>query len=342
MSISARRIFRLALTTALALALAYALGGPFAFLAPLFAFILTLKPAPPMGAKGLLILVAVIMLTTGIGLLLVPMLLHYPLTALLLAALGLYVSALLTPRQAILGLFIAMGVTLISAAGLYNFTLGKALLESLVGGMIIAIICQWLVYPFFPEPPGTGSAAPGPPSPDPVETRWIAIRSTLIILPVYLMALNNPSLFMAAIMKSASLGQQASELDAAHAGRELLGSTFLAAVFAVFFWLGLSILPNLWMFFLWTLLFGIYVGAKIYGTLSTRFSASFWVNVMTTLLILIGPAVGDVSTGKDVYMASFQRLSLYVFVSLYAWWTLSMLDAWRHRRLNRHLQPEPT
>jgi hypothetical protein len=341
MSIRARRIFRLALTTALALALAYALGGPFAFLTPLFAFVLTLKPAPPMGARGLLVVIVVITLTAGAGLLLVPLLMHYPLTAILLVALGLYASAYLTLHlhQAALGLFVAMGVTLISAAGLYNFTLGRALLESLVGGMIIAIFCQWLVYPFLAESPGGKSDAATSPPPAPGESHWIAIRSTLIILPVYFMALNNPSLFMGAIMKSVSLGQQASELDAAHAGRELLGSTFLAAVFAALVWLGLSILPNLWMFFLWTLLFGIYIGAKIYGASISRFSVSFWVNVMTTLLILIGPAVADVSTGKDVYMASFQRLGLYVFVSLYAWWTLSILDAWRHRRLKS--TPEP-
>ncbi|BAO44034.1 DUF2955 domain-containing protein [Thiolapillus brandeum] len=343
MSLSSRRVFRLALTTALALALAYGMGGLFAFLAPLFAFIVTLKPAPPTGVKGLLVAMTVIVLTSAAGLLLVPLLINYPLVAMTLAALGLYLSAHLTLilGQAALGLFMAMGITLISAAGLYNFALGQALLESLASSMMIAIICQWLVYPFFPEDPEVLRAPPPSPPPDPTESRWIGIRSTLIVLPLYFMALTNPPLFIATIMKSVSLGQQANDLDAAHAGRELLGSTFLAAVFAMLFWQGLSILPNLWMFFLWTFLTGIYIAAKIYGVLATRFTASFWVNVMTTLLILIGPAVADVSSGKDVYTASFVRLSLYVFVSLYAWWTLSILDAWRHRRLGHSLQTEP-
>lgn len=343
MSLSSRRIFRLALTTALALAVAYAMGGLFAFVAPLFAFIVTLQPAPPTGAKGLLAAVVVIVLTAAAGLLLVPMLIHYPLVAMLLTALGLYTSAQLTLflGQAALGMFMAMGITLISAAGLYNFTLGQTLLESLASGMMIAIVCQWLVYPFFPEDPVARPTQNTSPPPDPAESRWIAIRSTLIVLPVYFLALTNPTLFIAAIMKSVSLGQQANDLDAAHAGRELLGSTFLAAVIAVFFWQGLSILPNLWMFFLWTLLVGLYIGAKIYGVLATRFTVSFWVNVMTTLLILIGPAVADVTSGKDVYAASLVRLSLYVFISLYAWWTLSILDAWRHRRLDPSLRTEP-
>ena len=344
MDIRARRIFRLSLTTALALAIAYAMGGIFAFLAPLFAFILTLKPAPPMGIRGLLAVVIIISLTTGTGLLLVPMLMHYPVSAMLLAALGLYLSAYLTLHlhQAALGMFVALGTSLISTAGLYNFTMGSELVQALAGGMAIAIISQWLVYPFFPEPSGTAGSTPDQPPPDPRESRWIAMRSTLIVLPVYFMALTNPSLYMAAIMKSISLGQQDSELDARHAGRELLGSTFLAGFYAMAVWVGLSILPNLWMFFLWILLAGIHIGAKIYGALPTRLSPSFWVNVMTTLLILIGPAVADVSSGKDVYMASFVRLGLFIFVSLYAWVTLSMLDAWRHRQMNRHLQPEPS
>ncbi|WP_419631379.1 biotin/lipoyl-binding protein, partial [Thiolapillus sp.] len=46
---------------------------------------------------------------------------------------------------------------------------------------------------------------------------------------------------------------------------------------------------------------------------------------------------------KDVYMASFVRLSLFFFVTLYAWWTVALLDAWRHRRLRRkhRLTEEP-
>ena len=59
------------------------------------------------------------------------------------------------------------------------------------------------------------------------------------------------------------------------------------------FWFVLKIWPNLWMFFLWMLLFGIYVGGKLYGVVATRFAASFWMNVVVTMLILLGPAVQD-------------------------------------------------
>ncbi|WP_419633430.1 hypothetical protein, partial [Thiolapillus sp.] len=147
------------------------------------------------------------------------------------------------------------------------------------------------------DPPATSATPAGEPA-DPAEARWIATRGTLIVLPVVLMALSNPTLYIAAILKSVSLAQQTSHIDTAQAGRELLGSTFVAGYLAALFWLGLSILPNLWMYFLWTLLFCIYIGSKAYGGLPSRYGPSFWMNVMTTLFILLGPAVEDIASGQ--------------------------------------------
>jgi len=345
MDIRTRRIFRLSLTTALSLAVAYGLGLIFAFMAPMSGFMLTFKPAPPMKFKALLGLMVIIAVTTGIGLLLVPLFMHFPIVAVLVVAIGLYLSfyLILVLRQGVLGLFVAMGFTLIAAAALYDFRLGEQLVITLISSVLIAAVCQWLVYPWFPEDPPATSAMPVGEPDDPAETRWIATRGTLIVLPVVLMALSNPTLYIAAILKSVSLAQQTSHIDTAQAGRELLGSTFVAGYLAALFWLGLSILPNLWMYFLWTLLFCIYIGSKAYGGLPSRYGPSFWMNVMTTLFILLGPAVEDIASGKDVYMASFVRLSLFFFVTLYAWWTVALLDAWRHRRLRRkhRLTEEP-
>jgi len=329
-----RRIFRLSLTTALALAVAYGFGLVLGFIAPLFAFLLTLKPSPPIRFKATITLLLLVVLTTGMGLLLVPMLMHMPLLAVIVVAGSLYLSFFMTVhmQQPFVGLFVALGFTLISAAGLYDFALGKALVESLIGGIVIAVACQWLVYPLFPEDGLSPQAPAVKTTGDREQSNWVAIRGTLIVLPVYLLALNNPSLYIAALMKSFSLGQQTSLVDADRAGRELLGSTFLGGCFAALFWAGLGVLPNLWMFFLWTWLFGIYVAAKIYGAIPGRYPMSYWLNVMTTMLILIGPAVLDIDSGKNLYQAFFVRLSLFVFITLYAWWMMSLLDHLRRRR----------
>jgi hypothetical protein len=336
MHIQARRIFRLSATVALALAAGYALKLPLPFIAPLFALMLTAPPKPPAGLKGLFGLVIVVVLSLGVGLILIPLLLKYSFVALLLVMLGLYLSFYLTVHKgkALLGTFLTMGFTLISAAGTVDFALATTLIQSLVVGITIAVVCQWLVYPWFPEDPAPAQQVPAK-KPSVENSNWIALRATLIVLPAYLLALTNPLSYLAIIMKSVSLGQQSSVVDARSAGKELLGSTFLGGFFAILFWALLGILTNLWMFFLLMLLFGLYFASKIYGLIRSRYPASFWLNVGMTMLILLGPAVADSDSGKDVYTAFLVRMGLFVAVTLYAWLAIYVLEHLRERRGNR-------
>jgi hypothetical protein len=117
--IQARRIFRLSGTTALSLAVAYGFAFPLPFLAPVFALMLTVKPAPPMGWKSLIGLLLLTILTLGVGVLLTPFLVEYGTTGVLLVALGLFYSAYISVNtgKALVGTFLTMGVTLITAAG---------------------------------------------------------------------------------------------------------------------------------------------------------------------------------------------------------------------------------
>jgi len=302
----------------------------------LFALMLTAPPKPPAGIKGLFGLVVVVVLSLGVGLILTPLLLKYPFVAVLLVMLGLYLSFYVTVHmgKALLGTFLIMGFTLISAAGTVDFALATTLIQSLVIGIVLAIVCQWLVYPWFPEDPVSGQQVPVQ-KPSAENSNWIALRGTLIVLPVYLLALSDPLAYLAIIMKSVSLGQQSSAVNARSAGKELLGSTFLGGFFAILFWVMLGILTNLWMFFLLMLLFGVYFSSKIYQLIKTRFPASYWLNVGMTMLILLGPAVEDSDSGKDVYTAFLVRMGLFVAVTLYAWLAVYILEYLRERRVHR-------
>ena len=133
-------------------------------------------------------------------------------------------------------------------------------------------------------------------------------------------------------MKSVSLAQQGSLVDVRAAGREMLGSTFLGGFFAIAIWFALGIATNLWMFFLWILLFGIYFSSKLYQVLPSRYPASFWSNVAITALILLGSAVQDTDSGKDVFQAFSVRMSLFVAVTVYAWGAVLVLEWWQVRR----------
>ncbi|MCW8963608.1 MAG: DUF2955 domain-containing protein [Gammaproteobacteria bacterium] len=317
MPLQARWVFRLAFVVTVSLVIAYAIAMPLPFIAPIFAVMLTAKPAPPIQAKQLFGLVLVVFLTMAIGLLLIPMLLHYSFSALFVVALGIYISFYITLNkgEVLVGMFLTVGFTLISAAGTYNFALATTLIQALTIGIIVAVISQWIIYPFFPEdtvpqaPPTTASAS---------QSNWIALRGTIVVLPIYLLVLINPGFYLPIMMKGVSLAQQSSEVDVRDAGNELLGSTLLGGLFAIVFWIMLSIFPHLWMYALYMLLFCIYFASKIYQLLPTKYPASYWVNVIVTMLILLGTTVNDSSTGKDVYQAFFIRMSLFILVTLYA------------------------
>jgi hypothetical protein len=333
MPIAARRTFRLAAVLALSLAIAYGSGMPFPFFAPLFGLLLTTTPAPPMGPRALVGLALVVTMTLGVGLLVAPLLRHYPFSAVLIIAAGLYACTYISVglRKVFPGMLLTIGFTMIPAVGLVEHALAATLIKALVLGIGVAIVCQWIVYPFFPEDAQEKVAAI-PPAPGAGETAWIALRSVLIVLPPLLLALSNPALYLPTIMKTVLLAQQGSVASARTAGRQLVGAIFLAGLCAILFWFALKLLPNLWMFFLLMLLSGLYFAARIYGIDESRYPATFWQDVVVNLLILLGPAVQDSAAGKDPYAAFAVRFSLFVAVTLYAWGAIATLEWVRSRR----------
>jgi hypothetical protein len=330
-------VLRFATAQALALAAAYGLGFPLPFLAPLFVTFLGVAPGPPPGMKALLGILLVAVLSLSVGLLLIPLLRYYPFTAILFVALGLHLSMYLTlsAGKRLLGTFLTVGFTLISAAGSVDFSLARAVIAALALAIALAVLCLWLAFALFPGG-APGRAAETPVAAD--ESSWQALRATLIVMPAYLLALTNPSQYLMTIMKSVSLGQQATVVDARHAGRELLGSTFVGGLMATLFWALLSLAPTLWMYTLWMFAFALFCAAKLFALLRSRVAPSFWINALVTLLILLGPAVEDSASGKDALAAFAVRFATFVGVTLYAWAALVLLENWRARRL-RHAVP---
>jgi len=327
MNIHARRVFRLALTVALSLAAGYALDLAIPFIAPIFAFMLCAPPAAPMGLKGLLSLTVLVIVTLGIGLFLVPVIDYFPAAAVMIIAVGIFFSnyIAINLNKNLVGLFLTVGITLISATGTLDYAVSYLVINALVIGIIVAVASQWMVYPLFPE----DTAAVAPQEEAIMDSdEWIALRATIVVLPVFVLVLTNPAAYLPILMKGTALAQEASVTRARGAGKELLGSTFLGGAFAILFWFALGASVTLWMFFLWMLLFGIYFGAKIYGVLQSRMPTTFWLNVAVTMLILLGSAVGDTANGKDVYEAFAVRMGLFICVTLYAWLAIVLLERW--------------
>lgn len=331
MPLAAKRTFRTATAVALALAAGYALALDLPYLPALFALLLTSSGKPPPGLVGLAVLALAAMATLGIGVLLVPVFLEYPVAGVSASMLGLCWGTLLSLKlaQPALGTLIAMGFTIVPALGTVNDVLAETIVTAIGASIAVAISCQWLTYPVFPE--DEGAAAAGGSEASGSEAARAAIRATLLVLPPFLLLLTDPLSFVPVVMFALLFAQQDSASNARAAGRELIASTLLAGLAAIAFWWLLKIDPSLWTFALLTLLFVTVIGGRAFGAVPSAYAAPFWLNVGKTLLILVGPAVSDAANGKDVYTAFVIRLSLFVAVAIYAWLTLRLLARVRQR-----------
>ncbi|WLG87888.1 DUF2955 domain-containing protein [Pseudomonas cucumis] len=322
-----QRALRLATGTALCLAISFGLALPIPFISPVLAVLLLASLNRPLPFKAALVLAVVAMLTTGIGLLLIPVLRYYPFCGVLLIGAGLFLAFGFGLRggNPLIMTFLIIGLTMIPSAGVAEFDLAMMVIGALVKGLILAVIVVAISHWLFPDP----ANAPSPPAASTLpaqEVSRVALRATLIVIPAFLLALIDPASYLPIILKAVSLGQQSSTTTARSAGHELLGSTLMGGLLAIVFWCALSLFVHLWMFFLWMLLFGLLLARKLYALSPTRQTPGFWLNSLVTLIILLGQSVQDSLAGKDVYTAFVVRMGLFIALTLYALLMVHLLD----------------
>lgn len=335
MNLPQLRTYRLALGTGLAVLVAYGLDLTVPFVAVIIALILLMKPGPPLPpAKGLVLAVVVAMIVSG-GILLVPLLDKMPYASILLVALllfHLFYFGQKTGHPLVTILVIA--ITLIPVAGLSSQPFALGIASALGTGLLTGVFVSLVSSAFFPEPEApkpvvSRSTQPKPPA------HWIAGRGTLIVMPVFVLALINPTLYLPAILKAVSLGQQASTLDARRVGSELVQSTLLGVAAAVLFWAGMRVCPSLWMLILWSMLFAACFGKRLFAVVRSRYSPGFWQDGLITMFILLGPMLQDSANAPDLLIKFAMRVMLFISVALYAWLMVWLLENWRARRVSR-------
>ena len=328
-----KAVMRLTLGLGLAVLVAYGFALPMPFVVCLMSVLVLCKPGPPLPlAKGVIVATIFAALVAG-GVLMVPLLENYALSGILLTGTILYgVFFLGLTSGNPLNMVLVISFALIPVAGVADQAIVGMLSMTLAIGILTGTLVSSASNALFPDPPAPAANRPPPASVSHAAARWIALRATVIVMPVFVLALTNPSFYTAAIMKTVALSQQAGDVDARSAGSELVGSTLMGALIAAVVWLGLSLHPNLWMLTLWMMGAALWAGSGIFGTRATAFRPSFWSNALITMLILLGPAIEDSANGKGVFEASAVRTGLFVAVALYAWGTLWILERWRSSR----------
>jgi hypothetical protein len=335
-----KAVLRLAVGLGLAVLIAYGLAMQLPFVVCVLAILSLAKPGPPMPfAKGVVIGLLIAALV-AIGVLMVPLLQHYPVSAVALTAVLLFAVFRAGARSGSpLAFFLVAGLTFIPVAGVADQGLAIALAKAVGLGMIIGALVNGVSHALFPDPPQPARQAAPAASLGDEAARWQALQATAVVMPVFVVALTNPALYLAALMKTAMVGQQASGTNAASAGRELVGSTLMGALMGAVVWFGLSLMPNLWMLILWIVAVALWGGARMFRVRPSAYAPSFWLNALMTMFIVLGPAIEDAAVGKDPYAASATRVALFVFVALYGWATVWMLERWRAGRLATAPQP---
>ncbi|OAT24597.1 putative membrane protein [Buttiauxella ferragutiae ATCC 51602] len=321
-----RAVLRISSGTAVAALVCYGLALPMPHLGVIMAWIVLCQGKPLPIKKG--IVVGVVLMATMIGgVLMVPLLTHYPMPALLFTALLLYLLMLMgLAGKSTQAMLLTTALTVIPIAGLIEQSLAIGIAQMMGLGIIIGTVVNRFALALFPPHPTPAAAAKVVQPPE--SPHQLALRAVLIVMPVWLLALSNPAFYIPAVMKTVMLAQQTNTLSAKQVGRELVFSTLMGAVLAVVLWFGLSIWPSLLMLVLWLALVSLWVARRMVRLVANRFTPSFWSNAWITCLILFGPAIQDSASGKDVWLASAMRCSLYVAVALYGWACVVILERW--------------
>lgn len=331
---------RLTLGLGLAAWLAYGLALELPYAVCVMAVLVLCKPGPPMPLVKGIVTAFILAALIAAGVLMVPLLEHYALAGVLVTGAVLY--AVFRAGQAGGGALTALLViafAMMPVAGVAEQSLVAVLSVTLAVGLGVGTLVSALSSALFPDLPQQQARAPAPRT-DAISANWIALRGTIIVMPVFVLALTNPSFYLAAIMKTATLAQQAGDTQAGAAGRELVGSTLMGALIGMVVWMGLSLWPSLWMLMLWLMAAALWTGSAMFGVWRTRFRPSFWSNALMTALILLGPAIEDSASGKSVLEGSVTRVCLFVGVAFYASATVWVLERWRRRAAEAVSQPD--
>lgn len=328
-----KAVLRLAIGLGLAVLVAYGLALKAPYAVCVVAVLILCKPGPPIPLfKGIAFALVVAALMMA-GVLVVPVLENYALAGVLLTGALLYTVFYSGARKANpLTTIVVMAITLIPVIGVVEQALAFQIGVTLAVGLCIGVLVSGASHALFPDLPVPAGERAAPQVPTRESASWTALRAVVVVMPVFVLALTNPSFYVAAIMKSVALGQQAGATNTRSAGQELVGSTLMGAAIAGCLWFGLSLRPNLWMLMLWMAAAALWAGARLFRVRPSALPPSFWLQSLVTMLLLLGPAIEDSAGGKDVLKASAMRVALFVAVALYAWATVWALEHWRAAR----------
>ena len=217
---------------------------------PVMTVMLLAKPGPPIPLVKGVVLGLVIAALLLAGVLMVPILEHYPVTGVVLTGALFYAVFYTGARKANpLTLFMHVALVFIPVAGVADQAATTVLARTVGVALVIGVLASAVSHALVSGCSGAGESRGG--------TRRRQSGSGKLDRPagyagrdarVHAGA-HQPGLLSAARHENGRAGHsRPSATNARTAGRELVGSTLVGAVLAMVVWGGLTLRPNLWMF----------------------------------------------------------------------------------------------
>lgn len=333
--IADRRILRLAFGTSLCLFISQAFGTGLSFIAPILTLVVLCTPLPAFPLKSVIAMALALLLPIYLGsAVLLPFFQHLHVVGILLVTLALFHSFYFVTRggSPLLGTFVTIGVTLNVTIGSVNIDLLVVLVQGLTTAAILGLGCVWIAHALMPDPPpAAGAQKPPPAAPkEPLQgSRRRAMRASLVVLPIAVLFLfsSASASYTPAMIKIATMGQQARAADSRSLGIALVQSTFWGGVAAIIAWQLLTIWPSLILYTLLVAIAALRFGRRIFLGAGLHPQASMWSYAFTTMMILLAPAVLDGPAGTPPGPQFWSRLILLAIASLYGCLAMIVFDA---------------
>lgn len=333
--LAARRILRLAHGTALSLWFSQAVGWQLSYLAPVLTLLMLGLPLPVPSLKQGIGFVIVLLLPVIASMALLPFLWHARWAGVLLVALALYGTFYFTARggPAVLGTLMTVGLTITVTVGSVNPSIMIYLIVAVAKCAVFGVLFVWLAHALLPDLPPDLTAArkPPPPAPKPdlSTARWNALRSLAIVFPIALVFLfmSGSPAYTVVMIKTASMGQQATADQSRQMGQALLLSTLWGGLGALVAWTLLSAWPSLLFYTLLVALAGLLFGRGIFQGAAVHPKFSMWSFAFLTMLVILAPALLDGQNSEDAGLAIWSRVFLFILIAVYGTVAVAVFDA---------------
>ncbi len=287
------RIFRYAIGSTLAVAVAMGIDWQLSFLTPILALSFLGSPAPRPAPRAIVTFIGVVAVAGLVGVLVSATLLTYPIVFLLVEGLLLFLLFYHGARgaPALLITWLMIALTVIPVMALQSMVLAIALAKGLVVGAAGALAIVWLAHVLIPDPPSgevhapaaaAGGAKPAPPSPQQCVARaWL---NTAVVFPVVAFYLFTGLTSVLILVMIALLSMQPDVSKGYKAGIALITGNLMGGIAAIVTYELLVMVPEYGYLILLTLLASLFFGGRLF---SGTPKAPLYGMAFSTLLLVV-------------------------------------------------------